>query len=65
MDTTVPVYCPNCKTELQLLIVPISKGYTYTISAESEKEQEERWANEEKLRQLEKEAEQLRNKLRR
>lgn len=54
--------CPKC--ELVLLIVPTNSKYRYTISAETDEEQDEKFAKKNRLRELEEEADNLRRELR-
>jgi len=60
--TTYKRRCPECGCTL--LIVPMKAEYTYSISAQTEDEQDERWKKRQKLQELEKEAEDLRRQLR-
>jgi len=55
------VKCPECG--LKLLLMPVKDDYTYSISARTEKEEEERRQQEKELRELEERAEELRRKL--
>ena len=60
--TTYKRKCPEC--ECVLLIVPMKKDYSYSITAETEQEQDARYEKRTKLRELEEQVEKLRNELR-
>ena len=54
--------CPKC--ELVLILIPTNAKYRYTITAETDEEQDERFAKKTRLRELEEESDKLRRELR-
>ncbi|MFZ7121736.1 MAG: hypothetical protein ACOWWH_12420 [Eubacteriaceae bacterium] len=56
------VKCPECG--LKLLIMPVKEDYTYSFSARTEKEEDERRQMKKELREIDERAEEIRRKLR-